>query len=172
VSTAEKLLGFIQQFSHPSTCNQLELNFPCMLMGDRFFNWRAPGPYIISKFAEQLWLKKRTTSRRQIWQDSNKIRRTIWNSGGYGSNQLIDSWHQFKAIPCGLRAYSTPFVKMQDVPTRKTSSRTVQKVIQHLISNTYYSSAKVATSFTIACASSPKVYQTQSKKNFFEDRNF
>ena len=121
------------------------------------------GPYIKTRFAEQLWLKcERLADDRFDRVQSNEEEPSGILVGMDQLNSIISQ--QSIQSPCGLRAYDTPFGKMLGGPSQETPSRTGQQIIQKFISNSNFCSAQIVKSFTTACASSTKVYTSQSKK--------
>jgi hypothetical protein len=111
------------------------------------------GPYIKSRFAEQLWLKdERLADDRFDRAQTEEEHPSGILVGMDQINLIIDSGAAIQS-PCGLGAYNTPLGKMLGGPSKETSSKTGQNIIKHLISQSNYSSSQVVTSFTTTCTS-------------------
>ncbi len=105
------------------------------------------GPYIKSRFAEQLWLKDERLTDDRFDRIHGEEEPSGILVGMDQINLIIDGGASIQS-PCGLRAYTTPFGKMLGGPSRETPYQTGQKIIQHLISQNNYLSTQAATSFT------------------------
>jgi hypothetical protein len=66
--------------------------------------------------------------------------------------------------PCGLRAYKSPLGFIIRGASQENPSKSSQKIIQQLISNSINSSQHALTSFTTTCSNSSRVYPNDPGK--------
>jgi hypothetical protein len=66
--------------------------------------------------------------------------------------------------PCGLRAYKSPLGFIIGGASQKNLSKSSQKIIQQLITNSINSSQHAVTSFKTTCSNSSRVYPNDSEK--------
>jgi hypothetical protein len=152
--------------------NLMELKVRGTWEGDKIVNLLAfesdyianTGPYIKTKFSEQLWLKsERLVDDRfdRIQSDKEKPSEILVEMDQL--NGIISSGASIQS-PCGLRAYTTPFGKMLGGPSQETPSQADQQIVQRLISNSNNCSSQFVKSLTTVCFKSEKTQSSQSKK--------
>ena len=124
------------------------------------------GPYVKTKFAETLWLENK-----QLADDRfDKIQSDEEEPSGIliGQDQADIIMENKAAIqsPCELRAYKSPLGLIIGGASQENPSKSSQKIIQQLISNSINSSQHAVTSFTTTFSNASRVYPNDPEKYY------